>query len=97
MGIHIGVDLPPSDELSKRYLIHAHEGLLVLGGGGFGSALGGIGALWSFILVAQTLGARVTTGIGTANIGTGATTYETKHKNTQEKREGSMQRPQQHK
>ena len=94
-GIHIGVDLPSSDKLSKRYLIHAHGGLLVLGGGGLGPALGGIGALWSFILVAQTLGARVTAGIGTADIGTGATTYDTQHKNTQEKREGSMQRPQQ--
>ena len=37
-GIHIGVDPPSSDKLSKWYLIHAHGGLLVLGGGGLGCA-----------------------------------------------------------
>ena len=95
--IHIGVDLPSSGKLSKWYLIHALGGLLELGGGGLGPALGGIGSLCSFVLVAQTLGARVTAGIGTTDIGTGATTYDTKHTNTQEKREGSMQRPQQNK
>ena len=45
MMIHTGVDLPSSDKLRKRYLIHAHGGLLELGGGGLGPALGGIGAL----------------------------------------------------
>lgn len=49
--IHIGVDLPTSNELVQRYLIHAHGGLPMLGGGVLGSVLGGIGALWSFILV----------------------------------------------
>ena len=48
----IGVDLPSRGKLSKRYLIHALGGLLELGGGGLGPALGGIGALWSFVLVA---------------------------------------------
>ena len=55
MRIHIGVDLPSNNELGQRYLIHAHGGLPLLGGGVLGSALGGIGALWSFILVAQPL------------------------------------------
>ena len=77
------------------YLIYAHGGLLDLGGGVLGSALGGIGVLWSFILVAQALRARVMYMIRPTDIGTGATTYDTQHKNTQEKREGSMQRPQQ--
>ena len=49
------VELPSNDELGLRHLIHAHDGLLLLGGGVLGSALGGIGALWSFILVAQPL------------------------------------------
>ena len=72
--IHIRVDPPSSEKLCPRNLIHAHGGLLLLGGGGLGPALGGIGALWSFILVAQTLGTRVTAGIGTASRSTGATT-----------------------
>ena len=73
-GIHIGVDLPSSDKLSQWYLIHAHCWPLQLGGGGLGSALGGIGALWSFIMVAQALRARVANGVQTMNIGTGDTT-----------------------
>ena len=72
--IHIRVDPPSRDKLCQRDLIHAHGGLLLLGGGGLGPALGGIGSLWSFVLVAQTLGASVTTGIGTARRSTGATT-----------------------
>ena len=72
--IHIRVDPPSRDKLSQWYLIHAHGGLLLLGGGGLGPVLGGIGALWSFILVAQTLGTRVTAGIGTASRCTRATT-----------------------
>ena len=54
-GIHIGVDLPSNIELGQRYLIHAHGGIPLLGGGVLGSMLGGIGAPWSFILVAQPL------------------------------------------
>ena len=73
-GIHIGVDLPSNNELSQWYLIHAHSGLLELGGSVLGSALGGIGALWSFILVVEVLRARVIAGIRATNIGTGATT-----------------------
>ena len=73
-GIHIGVDLPSNNELSQWYLIHAHGGLLELGAGVLGSALGGIGALWSFIWVAQALRARVTDQIRPMNIGTGDTT-----------------------
>ena len=57
--------------------------------------IGGIGALWSLILVAQALRAHVADGVRMTDIGTGATTYDTQHKNTQEKREGSMQRPHQ--
>ena len=38
--IHIGVEFPSSDVLSKWHLIHAHGGFLVLGGGGLGPALG---------------------------------------------------------
>ena len=72
--IHIGVDLPSRGKLSKWYLIHALGGLLKLGGGGLGPALGGIGALWSFILVAQMLGARATTGIRSGSRCTGPTT-----------------------
>ena len=69
------VELPSNDELGLRHLIHAHDGFLVLGGGGIGPVLGGgTGALWSFILILQTLGARVMAWIGTASRGTGATT-----------------------
>ena len=63
--IDVGIDLPTRDELSKRHLIHTHGGFLLFGGGGLGPALGGTGALRSFILIAQTLGARVTAWIGT--------------------------------
>ena len=38
-GIHLGVDRPSNDELSQWYLIHAHGGLLDLGGGVLGSVL----------------------------------------------------------
>ena len=51
MRMHIGIDLPSRDELSKWHLIHTHVGFLVLCGGGLGPALGGTGALWSFILI----------------------------------------------
>ena len=73
-GIHIWVDLPSRDKLRKWNLVHALGGFLVLASGGLDIALGGTGALWSFILIAQTLGASVTTGIGTASRSTGATT-----------------------
>ena len=59
-GIHIGVHLPSNNELGQRHLIHAHDGLFLLVGGVLGPALGRIGALWSFILVAQPLGPGVT-------------------------------------
>ena len=65
--IHIRVDLPAFDVLIEGNLVHALSRCLLLAGSGLDIALGGIGALWGFILgVAQTLGASVTTGIGTA-------------------------------
>ena len=64
--IHIRVELPETDELRLGYLVHALSRLLVLASGGLDMALGGGGALWCFTLIAQTLGASVTTGIGTA-------------------------------
>ena len=54
-GIHIGFELPSNDKLGLGHLIHAHDGLLLLGGGVLGSALGGIGALCNLIFVAQSL------------------------------------------
>ena len=62
---HVGIDLPTRDKLSKRHLIHTHGGFLLFGGGGLGSALGGIGAL-CYLCVAHTLGSRVTAWIGAA-------------------------------
>ena len=66
-GIHIRVDLPSRDKLRKWYLVHALGGFLVLAGRGLDIALGGTGALWSFILISQTLGACVTAWVGTAS------------------------------
>ena len=64
---HIGIDPPAFDILRDKNLVHALSRFLLLAGSGLDIALGGIGALWGFILgVAQTLGASVTTGIGTA-------------------------------
>ena len=88
-GICIRVDLPPCDELMSGYLLHGRSWFLVLVGGGLESALGGIGALGHITWSAQTLGPGVTTGIGAANIGIGATTSDTntrtrrKHKENQ--------------
>ena len=63
---HIGIDPPVFDILRDRNPVHALSRFLLLAGSGLDIALGGIGALWGFILgVAQTLGASVTTGIGT--------------------------------
>ena len=65
--IHIRVVLPAFDVLSEGNLVHALSRFLLLVGSGLDIALGGIGALWGFILgVVQTLGASVMTGIGTA-------------------------------
>ena len=65
--IHIGINPPAFDILRDRNLVHALSRFLLLAGSGLDIALGGIGALWGFILgVAQTLGASVTTGIGMA-------------------------------
>ena len=69
-GIHIRVDLPSRDKLRKGYLVHALCGFLVLASGGLDIALGGTGALRSFILITQTLGACVTAWIGTASMST---------------------------
>ena len=67
MSIHIRVDLPAFDVLIEGNLVHALSRILLLAGSGLDIALGAIGALSGFILgVAQTLGASVTTGIGTA-------------------------------
>ena len=65
--VHIRVKLPETDILRHRNLVHALSRFLLLAGSGLDIALGGTGALWGFILrIAQSLGASVTTGIGTA-------------------------------
>src|SRR4051812_40287839 len=46
MRIHIRVELPETDELRERHLVHALSGFLILASGGLDMALGGIGALW---------------------------------------------------
>ena len=68
--IHIGIDLPSRDKLNKRHLIHTHDGFLVLGGGGLGPALGGTGALRSFVLIAKALGTRVMAWVGATSMST---------------------------
>ena len=66
-SIHIRVYLSVFDVLSEGNLVHALSRFLLLAGSGLDIALGGIGALWCFILrIAQSLGASVMTGIGMA-------------------------------
>ena len=74
--VDVGVEPPSNQKLRFRHFIHANIWLLDLGSCGLDSALWGTGPLRSF-LVAEPLGARVTAGIRTPGIGTGATTYDT--------------------
>ena len=48
--IHIAIDLPAFDILIEGNLVHALSRFLLLAGSGLDIALGGIGALWGFIL-----------------------------------------------
>ena len=56
----------PKHLRDKYALTHTLGGVLLFGGSGLGSALGGIGAL-CFLCVAHTLGPRVTGWIGAAS------------------------------